>query len=367
MRLEDELVLTAVRNRFGRESVAEELADLIRAGPEWPYVLTSAWSHGVAPLVYKALAEIPESVPEDFLQRFRRAFHQQALIARMQIDELHGVLDLLAAAGVEAVVFKGAALGVQGYGNPTFRKPGDLDLLIRKADFPAAGRALQDAGFRPHVAPDEEEEYLAARGGTVLSRGSTQVDLHWTLEQQRFDSLPFSFPLSTDQIFSNSIEVTLEGRSIRTLSPEHHLLFVCFHGTKHFWQKLYLVCDVAALIRFYPDLPWSEVVEEADRMRISRMLHLGLMLADIHLGAPVPEWILADARRDPAVRLPARKANGWLFSGEDPDVTWHLFRLSMLESVPEKLSYVVNRGMRKLSKMEWKTIKLGGASGVTTP
>ncbi len=359
MQREVELLLRSARVHAGRSANGHDrngaaLAELTRGDVDWAYVTRSAWRHGVTPLIYRSLSDGPsERVPRDVLERLRAAFHKQGLMIHMQVGELQKVLDALSRRDVPAIVFKGPALGVQAYGNPMLRKPGDLDLLIRKEHFGVARSVLEACGYVGKVHHDDEEAYLRTRGGIAFARDTHQVDLHWTLEQRRFDSLPFAFQLPSDAVWRDSSDVRIGGRSVQTLSPQHHLLFVCFHGAKHFWQRLYQICDVAELIHSHPQLDWPGVLGQARELKMRRILHVAVHLAHHFLDAPVPASVVDAIRHNGALTDSARKAEAFPFEPNPEGLGSHLFRMEMLESVPEKISYVFHRSCRKFSKLDW--------------
>lgn len=359
MQRENAILLRSARVHAGRRSHESDangsvLVDLVHGDVDWEYVADYAWMHGVTPLVYRSLSNLPAGrVPAGVLEGLREAFHKQGLMIHVQVRELHNVQEALAARDVPVIVFKGPALGAQAYGNPMLRKPGDLDVLIRKEHFSTARTVLEAQGYRGQVRRQDEEEYLRTRGGVAFIRGSFQVDLHWTLEQRRFDSLPFSFRLSSEAVRRDALEVQVQGRSVRTLSPQHHLLFLCFHGAKHFWQRLYLLCDIAELIRSHPELAWDDVLAHARDLKMTRILHLGVHLAHRHLDAPVPDSVVRAIHDDESVDVSARRAGHQLFEPHEAGLDSHLFRMGMLESLPDKISYVFNRSWRKISKLDW--------------
>jgi hypothetical protein len=82
---------------------------------------------------------------------------------------------LLGEAGIEYVLFKGAANRLLLYDNPAVRACHDLDLLVRADDRIRAASALVKAGYE--ALPDEQ----SISRELVLSRGGVDIDLHWGL------------------------------------------------------------------------------------------------------------------------------------------------------------------------------------------
>jgi hypothetical protein len=76
------------------------------------------------------------------------------------------------------------------------------------------------------------------------------------------------------------------------------LLALYAHGSKHGWDRLALVCDLAQLISTQPRLDWAAVLERATRTGSRRRLLWGLLLAKDLLGVPVPREAQALAAKD---------------------------------------------------------------------
>ncbi len=94
------------------------------------------------------------------------------------------------------------------------------------------------------------------------------------------------------------------GAPVRTLAPEDSLLFLCAHGTKHLWERLGWICDVAQLLRRARGVDLDAVLQQARALGAERMVLLGLRLAADLLDAP-----LADGVRS---RLAAERASAHL-------------------------------------------------------
>ena len=112
----------------------------------------------------------------------------------------------------------------------------------------------------------------------------TRVDVQWRVTEKYF-----SFSLEDNRRKGRLVPVTVAGRLVLTFDPMDMLLILCAHGTKHQWQELKWICDVAELVRAEKEsIIWEKLQEEASREGASRMLNLGLYLARDLLGAEVP-------------------------------------------------------------------------------
>jgi len=89
---------------------------------------------------------------------------------------------------------------------------------------------------------------------------------------------------------------------VPTLAPEEMLLALAAHGSKHCWDRLSWVCDLAEFISSQPQTDWAAVLERATAAGRRRRLLWGLLLARDLLGLPLPSEAAAAAAADP--RLP---------------------------------------------------------------
>ena len=242
-------------------------------------------------------------------------------------------------------------------------KPGDLDLLIRRDDFPAARKVLVDRGYTPQTAAEQEEGYLKYRSGSPFRSDVAEqcnVDLHITLEQRPFDGFPFSMKLGFEAVWDRSQTVVVHGTPVRTLSTDDTLLHVCSNSAKDSWARLTKICDIAELIQ-RQRVNWSVVLRRARTTNTERILCVSLVLASALLEAPLPEEVEQAIRQDPAVQTLAMEVSEWLFDPASAaskkvgrtfseSLTHHRFRVHLLQRPDEKVRYVLYRGLRKLSK-----------------
>lgn len=357
---EVELLLCCARVEPGA-GAPERIRELVSGEVDWSYFLGLVSDHGVWSLVHRTLARIGSGcVPAVVAGQLRSGAHATAALARLRIAELAAILEALEAHGIVVLAFKGVALGAFAYGSPLRRKPGDLDLLVRRKDFERARELLVARGYRPRVPVSEEARYLRTRGASTFEHPDGNVDLHWTLEQRAFDSLPFSVKLDDEGVWERSVPVDLGGVTARTLSAEDALRHLCAHGARHVWPALYAVCDVAEVVRASPTLDWARVTEDVQRTRSERTLHLGLLLAHGLLDAELPEDVRRNAECDDRALALACEVSGWLFDPDDTagarqhgfagSVRHHRYNASLLERPADRVTYFFLRGLRKLTK-----------------
>ena len=247
-----------------------------------------------------------DDIPVDILTCLQRRAVEAARFDLTLSAELARLLKLFEFHEIETVALKGPALRATLYGDAALRSSSDLDLLVRPRDVLRAKQALDGAGYYlQSIMPSPAAEACLRRRDCqiTLSRAITEqedllfVDLHWRL-------LPGYFPRSFDEheLWGTLRQVSVAGTAVSTLSTENLLLFLCTHGTKHLWERLGWLCDVAKLVQVEPGIDWTRVFAEARETDTSRMVVLGLLLASELLGIDLPSAALEYTSRDRAAR-----------------------------------------------------------------
>jgi len=283
-----------VSDRTGR------VAELTRNAIDWERVIRLAAWHAVLPLMAWYLERACRGlVPASILERLRHSFRANWLRNHQLAGELLRISQVFAGHGIALLAFKGPTLAVTAYGDLALRQFTDLDLLIRCSDFSAASGLLVDAGYRPRFDGRAIESGFFQANKEVFVRDSglrCQVDLHWLLTPRYFPFTP-----APEALWARCCPVELAGGSVRGLAPSDLMLMLCAHGSRHGWDQLAMVCDVAELLRSHPEIDWRATAEQARVLGSRRMLLLGLELARTILGAELPAELDAPARADSAV------------------------------------------------------------------
>jgi hypothetical protein len=276
---------------------------------DWDALLALAEEHGVMQALAAAAPKLaPGAVPAEVWARLAELQRSQAFFTLRMSAELFRLAERFAARGIAMLVMKGPALAVQAYGDAAMRQYGDLDLLVRDADLARATELMTEAGYQPHIPLSA----IAARKipGQYMFR-QTEAKLLVELHNDRtMRYYPRGLPL--EKIFSRSKKVAIDGREMAAPCVEDHLVMICVHGAKHFWERLLWIADVAALLERHAELDWELARATARDAGAETMLHGGLLLAGEVLGARVPAQVLARAKKDVAARRMAEQVLGWL-------------------------------------------------------
>ena len=341
-RPEIELLLTCARASLDAAQT-KRIQDLVSRQFDWDYLLQLADRHGLQPLLHWHLnAVCPEAVPEVPRQHLRSAFQRVSALNILLTHELKKLLALFASNNVQAVPYKGPALAMQLYGNVALRQFSDLDILVHPRDVLRARDLLLAEGYSPLPPLTEGQQAVLLRTQCNLpfTRESKRmiVELHWTVSAPSF-----ARPFETDDFWARLVDGELEATQIKLPAPEDLLLALCIHGSKHLWERLAWIADIAGLIESQPSLNWNELVNRARVTGSERMLFLGLRLASELLDADVPGEVRAAEQADVAAAGLAQEVARDLFTAKlTPSGMsgYFLFQMKARRRLRDKLKYL---------------------------
>jgi hypothetical protein len=214
--------------------------------------------------------------------------------------ELIHILNCLERAGITAIPYKGPVLAELLYGDLARRDFSDLDVLVAAKDLGGAKTALASIGFEPHFELAGARQQAFVRDGYECTydgpAGRNLLELQWQLAP-RFFAVDFDMTA----IFARAQTVSMAGRSVCTLAAEDLLPAVCVHAAKHLWGRLGWLRDIAALAE-HGGFVWEQVLGEAERLGIARIVAVSLLLARNLLDATLPDAATEFANQDPASR-----------------------------------------------------------------
>ncbi|ETX06713.1 nucleotidyltransferase domain-containing protein [Candidatus Entotheonella palauensis] len=344
---EAELLLSCVGADVS-ETCAARFQALLHEDLNWDEVTQLAMQHGILPLLYWHLDHADEaSVPEAAYEQLRSYFYANKLHNNRLTDKLLDLLCQFDAHGITAIPFKGPTLAIAAYGNLDLRQFGDLDILVPERDCGAAMRVLLSQGFRLKSKALNAEEEMVRLSRCAYSfihdADGISVDLHWGITAaMEYPDRAFALPLDAIQAWERRVSISLSGIQVPSFAPEDLVLILCIHGSKHCWERLGWLGDIAQLIHAYPEMPWAQIRTHASRLGCRRMLDLGITLAHTVCGVKLSESVLQQVRAEVVVQsLAAAVKRGW-FAGVESEtgmVARSRFYLRMRERWRDKVQY----------------------------
>ena len=303
------------------------------ADPGWPdegaaqtALLSEIDAQGVAALLHElwsrpeGCAAVPAALREAVAGLDRTARMRQLLLQ----SEARRIAAALAAAGIEGLWLKGAALAHWLYPKPQLRPAGDLDLLFAShAEALRAAEVLAPLGYRlpiRHIAGDLYVHELLA----VQAEHGLELDLHWRLA----NSALFSERLQWPELRAAAIAVPELGRDALALAPLHALLHACMHRASNRLggraDRLIWLYDLHLLAQRLSEAAWMRFVDLAIERRLAEPCLDALRASERDLGTV---W-----RDDGLQRLQAAAEKEWLRSARLSD--WTYFQRATWRELP---------------------------------
>jgi len=275
---------------YPRKSAAELLLDYARTSAgdvDWEYLFQLARRHSIVPLVYVQLQQhASDLVPLEFLNKLKKHYFENSARNTLLTAELCRLIKLFSQEGIETIPYKGPVLALFAYGDVALRRFVDLDVIVKKPDVLKAREILLSQGYTPSksLSLDQQEMLLRTQHNMQFSRDNHRliIELHWEVAPHLFAST-----VNGERLWQDLITLDLHGTPVKTFSAEDLLFSLCVHGSRHLWERLAWICDIAELIKRQP-LNWPALLERAAISDTERMFLLGVHLAQQLLDAPVP-------------------------------------------------------------------------------
>ena len=244
-----------------------DVATLIETAVRHRVLLLLGWT-------LRAAGRLHDS-PPPFVETFQRAERAAVIEDAVRQTELVHVLGELSAAGVRALLFKGAALAHRHYPAAYLRVRADTDLLVPVADLPMLKRVLGRSGY---VHPAETSGRLVSyqcHYHKIDRHGIAHAfDVHWKISNLQVLADRFGW----EELWRGRVGVDALGSSAATADDVHALLLALVHRAGHHpgSRNLLWIYDLHLL---------------ASRLRPEEMTHVQEMAAARGLGQVAAEGL----------------------------------------------------------------------------
>lgn len=343
-RPENELLLCCARTEAS-PAIIQRIRELAASTDlDWEYLFRLARRHAVIPLLYLQLArESADLIPSSTLAKLKLLYQENHARNIILTGELCRLTKLFSDTGIDAIPFKGPALALFAYGNLALRRFVDLDVIVKKSDVLRARDLLLAEGYTPtkSLTPAQQELLLRTQHNLQLSRDNRRLifELHWEVAPHLFAS-----SVQENELWRNLTTIELNGTKMKALGPDDLLFSLCVHGSRHLWERLGWICDVAELIAHH-DLNWPALLERARRTDSERMFLLGLHLARKLLQAKLPAEVQQRCDSDPRLESLAANVVQHLFNGPThiPATSTEIFKynIGVRKSLAARARYFV--------------------------
>jgi hypothetical protein len=356
-RLEHQILISIARRDLDAHE-RNTLQVLLESPIDWDCLITTARQHALLPLLHKHANS--DRIPGHVRSILKRESVMNAQAVLFLTGKALEVQKLLNAHSIENALFKGPLLSELAYGEVSLRQAGDIDLLIHREDFKRTKELLASLGYQmhPQLTPAQQASHLAFHCEIQFVRDDwfTVVDLHWGLSPRSF-----VFGLTEDEVMSRLQTVSFAGAETKTFSTDDLILYQAMHGAKHLWRRLEWIASLAELVRNLEEFSWSDIVDRAIKARATRILALGLRLAE-NFGVELPSQVTKTLDGEDQMKKFANKIWNEMFSAR----TWadstetNIFNMKIMDRRRDALASMF-RAIFVPTLSDWEALSLPSA------
>lgn len=238
------------------------------------------------------------------------------------MSELGQNLAMFSGWGIETICFKGASLLESLYGDNSLRQVGDMDILVREAEFVPALEKLADAGW-VHFSWGKPIRHAEPRFNHAIDLKhpelSIQIDLHCHVNHM------VCWQGSDEPYWHRSRQGQIAGVTTHFLSAEDNLHQLVCHGLmQNHDLPVRSLMDAVLLLMKTNNFCWPALLENTARCSTAPQLLLGLVFIESIKPGLVPESVL-DALAD--MQVDPRFIRNWSY-----ELDHHSTRIERLEA-----------------------------------
>ncbi|MFC1889104.1 nucleotidyltransferase family protein [Thermodesulfobacteriota bacterium] len=261
---------------------------ILSKGVDWHKLITIARQNEVELLLYHHLKNTLSTgiVPAELMSSLEKGYYANAHRNMLLFEALGKVLSAMRKSAIDAIVMKGGALLDTIYRGLPLRKMADVDLFVSEGnDRIKAREILSGMGY----------DYHAAEGAYRVGGDSRfMIELH---TKPMAHHLHF-FVHEDDRLKKRAEKTRIAGAETLVFRPEDFVLHLCIHATYRHFFKLKFFVDIAECLRAFKDrFRWEELVFWDSRYPVGNYTCTALTLCRRFLGAPVPDWVLNEVRK----------------------------------------------------------------------
>ena len=207
--------------------------------------------------------------------------------------ELKKVISELNSTGVNYLLLKGALIA-KLYPNPEYRYSCDADFIVGEELLESTAEMLTSRGYQ-HVPAEGIRYGKAYQLSDILT-----IELHTKLFEDFYDKNQRVMTALEFESGAHHTEVSALGTIVKTLTPDHSLIHLICHHTKHFISSginLRHLIDICLYVNEHNDhLDWGFITSSLERLNIKDFALYMLYICTTCLGMADVSFLFLDAK-----------------------------------------------------------------------
>lgn len=268
------------------------VTDLSRAN--WDAAIQALSSHGILPLLYRTLYDLPEEHhPKAWvMDKLRFAFQASSFRVIAQTRQLRSLLSAMNQAGEKILIVKGPSLSGSLYPMPATRPCNDIDILVLPEQFKKARQVLSGLGYTCKADRFDRYRDLHSEECFVHQFDKTflPVELHWDIHHL----YGFRGTGRVHELFDRAVRKSFEGLSFDGLDPVDELIHLVLHLTLIHTRDIRLIWlyDIHLLSKEIERIGmWGDLKKRCGEWRATFPVFYALQLTETWTGLRLPKEI----------------------------------------------------------------------------
>lgn len=264
------------------------LKNLMLQVTNWEELINLSFAHGVFPFLYKTLKLYTNLIPQEINKTLRLQYMNIVKKNMLMTSELIKIMALLEENKIQVLSLKGPVLSKMAYGDVLSRQYADLDIIVNEEQLYEAVTLLVKNNYTHTNAISllKNRHYLRVDNDfSFFTKSSVHIELHWKLFREKIGQNK-----TFQDYFKDAETVDINAYTLKTLSKEMLLTYLCIHGSKHVWERIEWINDIYRLLNKH-HVSWEKVLLICKEMQVQRSLYLGLSLCSYFYKINIPEYI----------------------------------------------------------------------------
>ena len=244
-------------------------------------LVEGAIREGLGGLLYRSLLKSNSLGSLQPMQRavLENAYYRTVRSNLILIQDLKEVLHELNQRKIRVVLLQGMDLLHSTYDDIGLRPLTDVDVWVRKEDYPAAVALLG------HLHYGSDPIYP-----TTFRKGSTTFDLHTQiLWADRIRSRKRLLDREDEEVFAKIRQIAVEGEEAFCLNPYDQFIYLGLHTLKHRANRLMWLVDLNTIVGAWEESDWQALSCRAKEMGQEKTVSCILYLLRKIFHAPLPD------------------------------------------------------------------------------
>ena len=276
--LEKELIIQLCSRPVDDEKkyMVEQLISRCR---HWNRFLSLALYNNIGPILYRNLSQITtHQIPSWVTDALKESYKQGSIKTAPLYRDLSVLLKDFKENNIAVIVLKGAAIAEELYKDTGLRPMEDIDLLIKKSDWPRVKDVLEKQGYQNPQGLDPLELELHSK--IIIDRHVFYRNSSGTKIEFKFMLFPLVFPYfpEKENYWKNAILQKIAGVDTLVLSPEDQFLYLASRLINVGFRNFLWFYDLKEFLYHHQTINWKYIIDTAIKKKISPILYYALQI-----------------------------------------------------------------------------------------